>query len=165
MATSQTTNYQLNQWEPTDHVQRTDFNADNAKIDAALADLETGKADGAAFNTLAATVAGHTTQLALKGNCAVEYFTYTGTGAYGTTSPTRITFSKPPLLFIILGSAGASAFGSKLMDRYMVNSSTVTSGKAAWNGNQVSLTNTVHDYLQLNAAGATYHVFGFSIPE
>ena len=37
MATNQTTNYQLNQWEPTDQVLRTDFNADNAKIDIALA--------------------------------------------------------------------------------------------------------------------------------
>ena len=36
MATNQTTNYQLNQWEPTDQVLRTDFNADNAKLDAAL---------------------------------------------------------------------------------------------------------------------------------
>ena len=35
MATNQTTNYQLNQWEPTDAVQRVDFNADNAKLDAA----------------------------------------------------------------------------------------------------------------------------------
>ena len=39
MATNQTTNYQLNQWEPTDQVLRTDFNADNAKIDATLAVL------------------------------------------------------------------------------------------------------------------------------
>lgn len=37
MATNQTTNYQLNQWQPTDAVQRVDFNADNAKVDAALA--------------------------------------------------------------------------------------------------------------------------------
>ena len=36
MATNQTTNYQLNQWEPTDAVQRVEFNADNAKLDAAL---------------------------------------------------------------------------------------------------------------------------------
>ena len=40
MATNQTTNYQLNQWEPTDPVLRTDFNADNAKIETALASLE-----------------------------------------------------------------------------------------------------------------------------
>ena len=31
-----TTNYQLSQWEAEDRVLRTDFNADNAKIDAAL---------------------------------------------------------------------------------------------------------------------------------
>lgn len=35
----QTSNYQLNQWEGTDRILRTDFNADNAKIDAAIAEL------------------------------------------------------------------------------------------------------------------------------
>ena len=44
MATNYTTNYQLNQWEPTDPVIRTDFNADNAKIEAALAQLQSEKA-------------------------------------------------------------------------------------------------------------------------
>ena len=43
MAANQTTNYQLNQWEATDQVLRTDFNADNAKIDAALAGRLCGK--------------------------------------------------------------------------------------------------------------------------
>lgn len=33
---TKTTNYQLNQWEPTDPIRREDFNADNAAIDAAL---------------------------------------------------------------------------------------------------------------------------------
>jgi len=33
----QTTNHQLNQWDKTDRIQMEDFNADNAKIDAALA--------------------------------------------------------------------------------------------------------------------------------
>ena len=37
MASNYTDNYQLCQWEATDQVQRTEFNADNAKIDAALA--------------------------------------------------------------------------------------------------------------------------------
>jgi len=36
MPSSYTPNYQLNQWEADDRVQRTDFNADNAKIEAAL---------------------------------------------------------------------------------------------------------------------------------
>ena len=35
-----TTNYQLSQWEAEDRVLRTDFNADNAKIEAALSGLE-----------------------------------------------------------------------------------------------------------------------------
>ena len=51
MATNQTTNYQLNQWEPTDAVQRVEFNQDNAKIDAALAE--------------------HEAALAVRGNCQV----------------------------------------------------------------------------------------------
>lgn len=33
----QTENYALNQWNPEDRILRTDFNADNAKIDAAIA--------------------------------------------------------------------------------------------------------------------------------
>ena len=36
MASNQTQNYGLNQWEATDQVLRTEFNADNQKIDAAL---------------------------------------------------------------------------------------------------------------------------------
>ena len=40
MASNYTTNYQLNQWQPTDAVQRLDFNADNAKIDGALSTLQ-----------------------------------------------------------------------------------------------------------------------------
>ena len=31
-----TTNYELNQWDPSDRVLRTDFNSDNSKIDAAI---------------------------------------------------------------------------------------------------------------------------------
>ena len=43
MATNYTTNYQLNQWEPADAVQRVEFNQDNAKLDTALEALETAK--------------------------------------------------------------------------------------------------------------------------
>jgi len=39
MPSNFTPNYNLNQWEPDDRVLRTDFNADNAKIDAALANM------------------------------------------------------------------------------------------------------------------------------
>ena len=39
---NKTTNYQLNQWEPEDNFLRTDFNEDNAKIEAALTEMARG---------------------------------------------------------------------------------------------------------------------------
>lgn len=44
---NQTTNYQLNQWEDADRVSRADFNADNAKIDAALKAVADAASGGA----------------------------------------------------------------------------------------------------------------------
>ena len=61
MATNQTANYQLNQWEPTDQVLRTDFNADNAKLDAALAE----KAEVETVSALQTAVASKAEQTAL----------------------------------------------------------------------------------------------------
>ena len=59
MATNYTTNYVLCQWEPTDTVQRVEFNADNAKLDAALkalSDQVVQKANQSALNTLVTAV-------------------------------------------------------------------------------------------------------------
>ena len=53
MATNHTTNYQLNQWEATDQVLRTEFNQDNQKIDGALK----ANADAIAAETAARTAA------------------------------------------------------------------------------------------------------------
>jgi len=44
MPSNYTPNYNLNQWEADDRVLRTDFNADNAKIDAALQSLKSSAA-------------------------------------------------------------------------------------------------------------------------
>ena len=43
MASNYTTNYGLCQWEPGDNFVRTEFNQDNAKIDAALGALAAGR--------------------------------------------------------------------------------------------------------------------------
>ena len=40
---NQTARYKLNQWDPTDRILREDFNADNAKLEAALAGLNTSQ--------------------------------------------------------------------------------------------------------------------------
>ena len=68
MATNYTTNYQLNQWEPIDQVLRTDFNADNAKLDAALKSLSDQviqKADASTVSALSQAVAAKAEQSAL----------------------------------------------------------------------------------------------------
>ena len=60
MASNHTEHFSLNQWQADDQVKRTDFNEDNAKIDAALNDLSGGlaaaqaeKADQTALDALA----------------------------------------------------------------------------------------------------------------
>ena len=102
---NKTTNYQLNQWDADDPVIRTDFNEDNAKIDAALSEkanvsaveaLQAGKADKTALAALQTVVTG-------KGNCVVEYGTYVGTGVYGETDGTETVLHlgyQPKLLFV-----------------------------------------------------------------
>ena len=74
MATNHTEHYELSQWLSTDQVVRTDFNADNAKTDAALADLEANKADLTDLTALTQRVA------ALEALPHVVTGTYTGDG-------------------------------------------------------------------------------------
>ena len=69
MSTNHTTNYNLNQWEATDKVLRTEFNEDNSKIDAALNSLASqvaGKAAQSAVTALTQTVSGKADQSALN---------------------------------------------------------------------------------------------------
>src|SRR5699024_2355894 len=67
MSSQKTEHYELNQWLATDQVLRTDFNADNAKIDAALAGLaETDTALWAAVQKC--------------GNCKIVRVPFTGNG-------------------------------------------------------------------------------------
>ena len=89
MAANQTENYGLNQWLATDQVVRTDFNADNAKIDAALE----GKAEAEAVSALQTVVAAKAEQTALAALAervtALEARPYIVTGTYtgdGTAS-------------------------------------------------------------------------------
>ena len=101
MASNYTTNYQLNQWEPTDQVQRTDFNADNAKIDAALKSQAdsvsglSGEIDG-----LAQSIAANTSALNGKGNCQLYHTTYSGSGVKSRS----VTLPGSPLFVMVIGS-------------------------------------------------------------
>ena len=90
MSTNHTTNYDLNQWEGTDKVLRTEFNADNAKIDAALkanADAIAAKADQSALESLGAQI----TQTQAS-QLRVATGSYTGKGKRAANIPTASPF-------------------------------------------------------------------------
>ena len=144
-----TQNYNLNQWAKSDQVKMEDFNADNAKIDAAIkaeADARTAlaaqvaqKASTSALNALSATVSGHTTTLGKKGNCQIYTTTYNGNGSYGDNHPNTLYFPRKPLLIFIFQDgcymplvygAGAS-FG-------IARGGTMGGVSVTWSGNSVT---------------------------
>ena len=157
MASNHTTNYDLNQWEGTDKVLRTEFNEDNAKIDAAL------KANADGIDTLEGQVSA---VQAAMGNCTMETVIYTGTGTYGGSSPTQINFTRPPQLVVIIGRNGSAAFCGRQLNRYTVmHSGTITYGGAGWSGNRLTLAHDSYQTYQMNNSGTVYQAFGFSLPE
>ena len=109
---TKTINYNLNQWDADDPVRRTDFNEDNAKLDAALSAKADAAAVAAAQSQVQAQLAGKADTSALaalqtvvngKGNCQVEYGTYVGTGGYGSdwSHPTVLRLGYRPRLVLV----------------------------------------------------------------
>ena len=131
MATNYTTNYQLNQWEPADAVQRVEFNQDNAKVDAALKTLSNQviqKAEQSALNTLISSVnqkadvstvsslssllnseiaqrqdgdSALQSALTLKGSCQFYTTSYVGQGRFGPSQRSSLTFPNKPYIVFI----------------------------------------------------------------
>lgn len=137
---NKTKNYELNQWESTDRIMMEDFNADNAKIEQALAD-----------------VAAQAAMVSKCGNCQLYYGSYVGKGSGATT----LSFDKKPLMVTIMGDniwitavQGAPvAIGKNAGELYGSHNT------ATWNGNSVSLVNAVNDIgSQCNAKDTTYYV-------
>ena len=129
MPSNQTANYALSQWSRTDQVKMDDFNADNAKLDAAL------KAEADARTALAAEVA-------KCGNVTMSISTYTGTGTAGANNPTRITFPQMPVFFIVAGDSTLMGKGgaAQASMSYEVNGHGYTSlHDITWSGNTLSI--------------------------
>ncbi len=161
MPSNQTPNYGLSQWSKSDRVQMADFNTDNAKIDGALGALAStvaGKASQASVNTLSA-------QVAKAGNCKIWAGTYTGTGTYGLNNPTSLSFPWPPLLVLVLPSAGSpvmwarrdAPYARPLGGEYYHGGSV----RLTWQGNNLSWYNEDSAEYQLNASKAPYFVIAF----
>ena len=148
MPSNQTPNYKLSQWERADKVQMEDFNADNAKLDAAI------KAESDARTALAA-------QVAKKGNCRVWATSYIGTGTCGMNGPTSVTFPEKPLFAMILTPGSIEIAWITPGNGFLVYSK---SNQLTWSGNTASW---FHDYPngepqnQLNYKGSRYNVLAF----
>ncbi len=82
-STNKTPNYALNQWVGIDPVLMEDFNTDNAKIDAALAEFSE-RID---------------TQVA--GRLKLAMGSYAGNGTYGEDNPCSLSFDFTPVLVIV----------------------------------------------------------------
>ena len=163
MPSNYTPNYNLNQWEPGDAVLRSDFNADNAKLDAALTALsrqEAGKADQSALDAEAAarkalgdTVAAHTAAIAKLGNCMIVSRSYTGTG--GTCVQ---EFNHRVLAVFVFG--GYSRFSAVRGSSHGAGwaGQTFSAGTVRWSGNTVSWSGTEAVAGMCNESGQTYHL-------
>ena len=168
---NRTANYNLCQFEAGDQVQRTDFNEDNAKIDAAIAAEADARQSGdsslsSRISSLSSTVSGKASQSSLNtlknqvaklGNCRIEALTYTGTGRHGTANPTQVTFSARPAFFIIHGLA-QFIIGPSPVNKLIT---TLYNGPVycdcSWSGNRLSFWGTDAD-TQLNHNGTVYTV-------
>ena len=157
MASNQTSNYGLNQWEATDQVLRTEFNEDNQKIDAALKELADKD------TALEGTLASQAEQITKLGNCRIETFTYTGTGTYGQYNPTRYNFSTQPLFLMVIGlNIRMVAFKGQtlvpILSRPVNNAAQpiLNNIPCTWSSTRVSIYSTENDRFQLNEEGHEY---------
>ncbi|WP_300347465.1 hypothetical protein [uncultured Oscillibacter sp.] len=150
MPSSQTPNYNLNQWSKDDRVLMEDFNADNAKIDAALA----GKADAAVLTALTQAVAG-------KGNCQMVYGQYTGNGQSVETNPITLTFEKKPIVVMVADSISimiavrGGGAGAK------ISSGSGQSNTLTWGEKSVSWTAKNTYGAGMNESGRVYYYIAF----
>ena len=153
-STNKTENIGLNQWVASDPVLREDFNADNAKIDAAL---------GAVNDTLATEL-----EQFRSGLLKIASGSYVGTGEYGASAPNSLTFDFAPYLVIITFSNYTAFFcrGSAYACGFTATGASFTTTALGWYLRNVSWgDNTLSWYstdgstgvdAQLNYNGRTY---------
>lgn len=148
----QTPQYQLYQWEKMDRILMEDFNRDNAKVDAALAEVRASAAASAA------TLAQHTAAIAKLGNCQIYTTSYTGNGTYGETNPCSLSFPKPPVVVMIFGGGqwwiGNPDSGLTFLadGRFVMGSCSRTGSTLSW---YVAAGNARQ---QMNYSGTRYYV-------
>ena len=139
-----TTNYDLNQWDADDRVTREDFNADNAKIDAALA-------------VVAAAAAG---------KLHIETWTYTGDGAYGESHFMHYRFTKRPALIVVIGDDSFHIGDDRYLYAAVRDANTAAFIRRMdlyWSGTTASFASVSAAVNQANSQGTVYRVMGVGV--
>ena len=164
MASNYTEHYDLCQWEATDQVQRTGFNADNAKIDAALAqkaersDLE--ELDGR-ISAADASIQRITADLT-----KITFGSYTGDGTECRMIPLGFT----PQAVLLVTSFG-SMYQTDTLNNYWgglalagapVKAGTQTVLEIVQNGFRVYRTWDEDDYVRSNMEDDRYYYAAFA---
>ena len=128
-----------------------EFNDNWDKIDTALK----GNADG---------VAALQTALAGAGNCEIGMISYTGTGQYGTSNPTTVTFPKMPAGFFLCGAETYLVIRGgddhACLIYYTGSTTYVSQMPISWKGNQFQISSSKPTY-QLNEEGVPYWGLAF----
>ena len=99
-----TQNYKLNQWEASDDFLRSDFNEDNAKIEAALTAHDTALAKKAEENSVASRIANLNTAVSTKAE--LRFGTYTGDG----TASRTISLGFTPKWILVFDQRGRGGY-------------------------------------------------------
>ena len=150
MPSNQTTNYGLSQWVKSDQVKMEDFNADNAKIDAAIkAEADTRAAETAALNAA----------LNKKGNCRVVTMNYIGDGLFGRKNPKTLTFDSKPMALFIYGFNSSMIYMLRGWSTAILNEG--NSIYVSWGDDSVSWSSDTNAIRHLNQEGASYCVVAF----
>ena len=107
---NQTANYQLNQWEATDRILMSDFNSDNAKIDAAL------EAQAEAITGLNAAIRDQSADLNTLRNRVGAQLLATGAAPVGEDSfiipMSGVTWSQWKTVYIVVELTAQEGMGS-----------------------------------------------------
>ena len=146
---TKTTNYNLNPWGAADKIKRADFNADNAKIDAAL-------------KTIANSASSAASAAAAAGNCQIYYTTRVGTD---TTDAIIISVPRGRPEVIFLSNANGKVYMLACRGAaYAVITSHSNDVFMTWGDDYVRWRCSKDSSSNFNYIG-TYHIYVLSVLE
>lgn len=150
----QTENYQLSLWNENDRILMESFNADNARLDAALDALKSAQtAQGETLALHAAAIAG-------LGSCQIYTASYVGSGKYGAANKNSITFPHRPVLALVFTNANNNYLLLHPDSGYATvnGAGSYYANVCSRSGNALSWWSTSGAGQQMNNSGYSYYV-------